>query len=624
MTLEEILAQLEQLDSITDTDALEALEQSIVALYQELRGQDDLSDDDLSALEELAQARRSVQTRLATIAQEAADRDANLADLDAEMLGDDGDGEGDDADADGGDGDDADAGDGDEGGDGDDAGGDEPGDGDDADAGDAEGADERELVTASAVPSRATRQRLAQIGQRQPRRQREPVGLGTDIVTAAVGVPEHFSAGQRITSADDFGRAMQYQNENVGQYHGPAGTFQKYPVLTVRRDFATELTIRDRHSPEQVGQIHDLAIARHLAAIDQQVASMGTDVVLAAGGPCVAAEPDYRVDFVGGNTRPFSTAFPTVRYPRGRVSFYPPLCFDGADADSTYAEIGRAITQAQDTAGYDASPTPPETTPKGCVRIDCPETTGCGLEILIKCLTIGNWVDRTFPEYVRAWQQLIDVYYARAYEQRHIAQVVAGSTILTDTGNVFGAALSLSSAILRVIEHNNGARRAPNRTWRLIIPQWGIALLKIDLMRYLNATSNGLAGLNITDAQVVSLLRSLGVNVSTYIDESGPTTQGDDQLLALLTTGAIPELPESMRAFLFPEGQWIRGTGGELTTGVIRDTALIQVNDFQTFFEEWTAMCQRGCTGDSYIIDAALCPSGVAGGTVVLDCFGES
>ena len=631
MTLEEILAQLEQIESL-DTASLEELEAAIVALYQEVRGADDLSEEDVAALEELATARRAVQAQIAANAAGDAEQAERLANLDAEMLGEgeEGDGDGDDA------GDDADAGDAGEGGsgddagdggDGDDAGGDDAGDGDDDGDEDDDATDrERELVTAGGTPTlnRAARRRLESMQRRQPRAQREPATFGQDVVVAAAGVP-NIRAGARIQNAEQFGAALAAQHEAIGPFQGrPGEPFQKFPVLTVRRDFAADLTIRERDSAERVNEVMDLAVQRHLAAIDQQVATMGDDVVLAAGGPCVAAEPDYRVDFVGSDTRPFSTAFPTVRYPRGRVSFYPPLCFDGSDADTTYAQIGRSITAAEDLAGYTADGAGATVAFKGCVRINCPDPVPCGLDILIKCITIGNWVDRTFPEYVRAWQQLIDVYYARAYEQKHIAQVVAGSTIVTDSGSPFGAALSFTSAILRVIAHTNSARREPNRMWRLQIPSWAIALLKIDLMRYLNATSNGLAGLNVTDAQVIALLRNVGVNVSTYVDESGPTTQSDAQLLAALSTGAVPDLPTSVRAFLYPEGQWVRGTGGELSTGVIRDSSLVQANDFQTFVEEWTSMCQRGCAGDSFVLDAALCPNGVSGGTVVMDCFSES
>lgn len=624
MTLEEILAQLEQLATITDTAELDTLEAAIVELYQELRSQDDLSEEDVSALRELAEARTAVQDRIAAIATQAAELDTELADLDAVMSDTgDGEGEGDDgAESGEGEGDEAD---GDEG---------EPGDGEADEAGEGdegegdgeaetEGAGERELVTASIGQS--TRRRLQQVQGRQPRRQREPATLGSDVVTASVGVPGHFAEGARITTAEQFGRAMAARHEAVGTFSGgPGDPFQKFPVLTVRREFESDLVIGQRFNAEQVTEVMDRAVDRHIERVNRQVAAMGDDVVLAAGGPCVDAEPDYRVEFVGSDTRPFSQAYPTVRYPRGRVQYYPPLCFDGADADTTFAEIGRAITQAQDEGGYSDPAVPPGTTPKGCVRIDCPDSVGCGLEILIKCMTIGNWVDRTFPEYVRAWQQLIDVYYARAYEQRHIAQVVAGSEVVTDAGSPFGASLSLSAAVLTIIAHNNSARRTPNRAWRLILPSWAITLLKIDLMRYLNATANGLSGLNVSDAQVVTMLRNLGVNVSTYIDEAGPTTQGDDQLLSLITSGAVPALPLSVRAILHPEGQWVRGTGGELSTGIIRDSALIQSNDFQTFFEEWTSMCQRGCAGDSYVLDAAVCPSGVAGGTVVMDCFDES
>lgn len=628
MTLEEILAALDNVESMSTAD-LEALRDSIVAVYNEVRESgDDLSPEDLAALEELAAGKTKVQAQIDANAEADAAAAARLAELDAEMNGDDGDGDGDDADgadADAADGADAGDGSGDDGdggdGDGTDAAGDD--DGEDGDDADNASADERELVTASGLRgNRQQRNRLEAMRRNGRRQDRQaPATIGNDVVLAAAGVPG-FVAGSRITTAEQFGQALANMNEAIGPFQGQEGDpFQKFPVLTVKRDFAADLTVTQRMGPDAVGEVWDRAVSRHLASIDEQVARMGDDVVLAAGGPCVAAEPDYSVEFIGGNTRPFSTAFPTAKYSRGRVQYYPPLCFDGSDAGTTYAQIGRKITQAQDEAGYGSGEG--LTTPKGCVRIDCPDFETCGLDILIECMTIGNWVDRTFPEYVRAWQQMIDVYYARKYEQNHIAQVVSGSTLLTDgSTSPFGAVLSFTSTILRVIAHTDAARRAVNRQWRLVLPSWAIILFKIDLMRYLNATATGLAGLNVTDAQVISLLRNLGVNVSTYIDEAGPTTQGDAQLLAMLDSGPVPELPGSIRAFLFPEGQWIRGTGGEFSTGPIRDSGLIQANDFQTFFEEWTAMCQRGCVGDSFVIDAELCPSGVAGGTVVLDCFG--
>src|SRR5690606_38615924 len=100
-----------------------------------------------------------------------------------------------------------------------------------------------------------------------------------------------------------------------------------------------EFTIRERMNADQVTEVMDRAVAAHIARIDSRVRSMGDDVVLAAGGPCVDPDVDFSVDFIGTTGRPFSSAFAPVRMPRGRQSFYPPLCFDGSEANTTFAEI---------------------------------------------------------------------------------------------------------------------------------------------------------------------------------------------------------------------------------------------------------------------------------------------
>lgn len=612
MTLEEIIAQLEQIESLSRDD-LVTLRDAIVELYDEVRA-GDLTDEDLAALEELNAARETVVTRIASVDAESSQREDRLAELDAAMHAEDDEPVDENGDGDPGDGDEAPDGDAEE----------TPDDGDEPAADDGDAADDtaetddRELVLASTGLSRNARRRLGQVARHQPSSARGRVApLGADVVLAAPDVPG-FTPGARVTTSEEFGRAFDERRRAVSSFRANTGSgMLKYPVLQVRREFAADVIIPERHTAEQADEVMRRAVDRHLAAIDSNVAAMRPDdrVVLAAGGPCAPADVDYNVEFIGSNARPFTAAFPTARYPRGRVTFFPPFCFD--DAFDPGDELGRIITQAQDEAGYGTGGG--LTAPKGCVRIDCPTEETCALDIVIQCTTIGNWVDRAFPEYVRAWRQGVDVVYARRYEEKHMAEVVAGSTVLTGADPTFDGLLDFTGQVLAVVAYTNSCRRLPaNQQWHLSIPTWAVTLFKIGVMRYLNLVSNGVQALGVSDAQIIGLLRGMGVNLSTYLDESGPTTQGDDQLLACLTAGAIPTLPTSLRAFLYPEGAWVRGDGGTLDIGVIRDSSLVAANDFQTFSEEWTKMCFRGC--DSFVLDVPVCPSGLTAGTVVADC----
>ena len=294
------------------------------------------------------------------------------------------------------------------------------------------------------------------------------------------------------------------------------------------------------------------------------------------------------------------------------------LTFAGPNND-----IGRQITMAQDTAGYvSGGGTTPD---KACVRIDCPEDVTCELEIILKCLTIGNWVDRAFPEYVRAWRQSIDVAYAQAFEETHMAQVVSGSVILTAAAADFGAMRDSLRRIATMVAHIRNARRlGSTETFRVIVPEWFIGVLRLDLaMSFAGADAgSGYANFTVSDAEVLAWFRQYGINLSTYMDEAGPTTNGTpaNTVLSLPTVGAMPVFPGSTRIFLFREGAWVRGTGGTLDLGVVRDSGLNSVNDFQVFMEEWSKMCYRGCAGESYVIDAVFCYNGTSGGAITETC----
>lgn len=631
MTIEEILAALDNLDTLSITE-LDELIEAIATTYAEIRGDgSDVDDATLQTLQELRDAKATVVAAKDTKVQAAAEAAERLAALDAEMNGDEEGDESAEGDADGGEGDgDADA-----------PAEVTPAEGDEDADGDAEedpvvGGDEDEdapateegkvLVTASAPPAAPKHPRLRQLrGQQAPAR-RTPAptsSFGTDVVTASADSSLGTLAGKRITTGEAFVQALQARAESV-QSLDPRDGFERFKAIKVRQAFDADCIVTEtmaRQDPEGVSNVMETATRKFLSKIGTQVAQMGDDVVLAAGGPCIPAEPDFDVEFIGDGGRPFSMAFPTVQYPRSRVSFYAPIPFSRAGCDPL---IGRIITIAGDTAGYDPSPTPPEVLPKSCVRIECPDgPLTCALDIMLKCVTIGNWVDRSWPQWVRVFRENVDTCYDVAYEQKHMAQVVSGSTLITAGPATFGATVDFLGQILTLqARAQNGRRLSSARQWRLIVPEWFVTQLRIDVMRYMGLGENGFAALSITDAQVVGWLRQNNINVSVYKDEAGPTAQGDEQVLALPTTGALVDLPGTVRTFFFPEGTWVRGTGGELDLGVVRDSALNSVNDFQTFFEEWTTMCKRGL--DSYVVDHVLCPSGLIGGTVVLECEGAS
>lgn len=670
LSAEEIEARLARISELTQEE-LDELSEAVAASYAELR-EGDVDDAVLDALRGLRDARAAIDAEQSARETAAAERDAELARLDADMgLGGN---EEEDEEGAGGEG--------------------EPGASADAsgtaDAGAAESQPEgeRQPVAASGASGNRGLRNLDALRRSQPRssaptppsEDRGPFGAA--VITASADVPN--MAGQRIRTADDFGRAFHVRMRQAQQ--AKPGS-HPLPVMSIQPTIADDLVIPHVHNHTLVEDVLERAANRFAARVADQVrtaltASGAPDVVLAAGGPCVVRDRSFDVPFVADDSTPFTDSFPTVGYPRGGVEFYPPLCFDraptrvltvsftdtdatvtvtaggtvsqadvgkrlsgpaalpagvvtiteinsptsfemSAAADATAAgqaltltgrsgNIGRVITAGEDAAGYTSTG---GTTPdKACDRIDCPDTVTCDLAQFVYCLTIGNWVDRTFPEWVRAWRQSVAVGYAATWEEWHIGQYIAGSTVIPSGAAVFGATRDVLGRTVRMVEHITSARRLPRTAmWRLRVPDWFIPYLKQEVAY---GRSDDGRPVRMSDAELVQEFQDRRVNLSTFRDESGTTAAGDRSVLAMPTAAGIPAFPGSVRTFLSREGSWVRGQGGTLDLSVVRDSVTNRSNDYQVFNETESSLCYRGCAGESYVVDHTVEFSGVAAGLI--------
>lgn len=669
---QEIEDRIARLPELTDAELAE-LEEAVAAAYAELR-EGEPTDETLAALEALADARDAIAGENETREQAAAERQARLEALDQRMAGDQGDGDqGGDPDAEG-----ADAG----------ATADASGT-DDAGQADADApAGEREPVAASG--RRGGLRNLDALRRAQPRRSApEPRSDGPfagAVITASGDV--RGMGGQRIRTADDFGRAFE---SRLADAMRAKPTEVPLPVMSVQARVPDGLRIdRDRaHDPLYVESILDEAVRRFSATLNDQTraaltASGREEVRLAAGGPCVVRDRSFDVPFLADDSTPFTDSFATAGYPRGGVEFYPPLVFDraptrvltvsftdtdetvtitaggtvtqadvgkrlsgpaalpagtvtivsvaadglsfemSAAADATAAgqeltltglsgNIARVITAAEDAAGY--ASTGGTTPDKACDRITCPTTVTCDLDQIVLCITIGNWIDRTFPEWVRAWRQYVAVAYATRWEEHHINQYLShdSTDVITGGPAVFGATRDVLGRSVRLVEHITSARRLPRSAmWHLRVPDWFVPYLKQEIAY--GADQDGRPA-RMTDAELVQEFNDRRMRVSVFRDEAGATAAGDRSVLPM-PTATVPAYPGTVRTMLAREGAWVRGQGGTLDLSLVRDSTLNRTNDFQVFNETESGLCYRGGPGESLVVDHTVEFSGVAAGFI--------
>jgi hypothetical protein len=177
---------------------------------------------------------------------------------------------------------------------------------------------------------------------------------------------------------------------------------------------------------------------------------------------------------------------------------------------------------------------------------------------------------------------------------------------MTDTPAHFGAWRELKRCILGLTEEFEDRLRDPDLPIRILLPEYVPAMCAADL----TAQAPGDGTWDVTEDMVRARLNALDPNVNvSFVCDGNQTGQ------RLLTTpsGQSPRTPgfdADVDFLAFPEGTWLYMDGGSLGLGIVRDSALNQLNKFQTFFEQWEAVAQLAPF--SYRVTISLCADGAS------------
>jgi len=340
----------------------------------------------------------------------------------------------------------------------------------------------------------------------------------------------------------------------------------------------------------------------------RKIESITSDTAItASGGLCAPLTPWYNLQTYGDVCRPIRDSLPSFKADRGGIRYVTPPRL------SDLAGSSRVTTAAQDALGYTTQTPAGPTPPKPCLHVVCGAENTCVIQAVSSCLTFGNFGSRTYPEQVEAWLKLGRVEFARYQEQELLRAINAGSTQIT-AAQVYGATFSILEQIgFTVASFRDRFRICNSVNLRLIAPFWLANVLKDDLAA--QAPGDGLGRYNVSDAMLNDWLRQRGVTVTWAQD----TLASDPQLPAPVA-GPIGSYPNSVRWFIFPEGEWLFLDNGVLDLGLVRDSQLNSVNDYQVWFEEFSGICQVGRV-ESLAIVSDLCANGTyANGSAVRVC----
>jgi hypothetical protein len=410
---------------------------------------------------------------------------------------------------------------------------------------------------------------LASAAQKPPAKKAQPSTAVAEAtkppftIVAAADVPG-FGVGANMPDLDTLAEALHKKARTLADSHGNQTS---YPVATIEKTF---------------GKGYDLSILNEEDSWNALAAGTKPEVLVASGGWCAPSQILYDLlDLECVRDQLFT--LPTFRVTRGGIRFPTYDTFDPA-FDPSFV-----WTEADDIAVSGTKP---------CITLDCPVFEECRLDAHGLCITVGNLMDRAYPENVRFQIRRAIRAYERAVALRILTAVIAGSTAVTvDASFGTGSAL-ISSLLLQAVDYRQENGLCCGETLDVVFPCWVADTVRADVARQEGTLSIGSLPSN---ADVTSWFASVGLNVR-YINN-----------WQTFATHPATTWPDTVDYLLLAPGSWVRFDGGRLDLGVIRDSTLNATNDFTAvWFEEFYCIGNRGPA--SRIVTNTICQLGEVGG----------
>jgi hypothetical protein len=344
------------------------------------------------------------------------------------------------------------------------------------------------------------------------------------------------------------------------------------------------------------------------------------EALVASGGFCAPAMPDYGVPQISGMQRPVKDGLGGVGMDRGQVTIVqPPRLVDVAtSATQTAGSAVSVWTNAIDTT--------PGGTTKPFQTMACPNPVTVALQAIVEQIKIGNFNARAFPEQVAAVMANTASAWARRAESQLLAQIDTNSTAVTvpqvlgGTADYFAALSRLASAV------RNRNRMDPNAKLRCLVPRWFVDFVAADIAK--THAGDGLERFTVGEADVRAMFASRNVNVTFYEDQSDRGA-AVAQIFGAQGATALRHWPPGGGVataqvvwFLFPEGTHTVGDGGTLELGIVRDSTLNLTNDYAFFTESFEAIIPKVI--ESWKVTSNLCDTGAGAIDITDACAGTS
>lgn len=416
---------------------------------------------------------------------------------------------------------------------------------------------EEEPVTAGAARTKP-RPSLAQVQANAP----VIPSAGEDLVITAAAPTSNVQIGSRFETMDDLVAAVTTHARSLVITEGRPG-FQT--VASIRNNF-DEVIDGDRTS-----------LSEFEAMVNRLRSPEKIDDLVAAGGWCAPSE--IRYDFFNIACQDGAIDLPTFGVQRGGIQFpvSPSLSdvWTGAFTNATNPWLWQEIDDIAAATGTGGNPSKP------CVRVMCPTFDERRLECYGICLTAGNLTESAYPEAVRNHLSLLMSAHYHAMNKRFIdTMVLLSSAPVTGVPGSAGTGIladAPAAVALAAQDYRTKYGMCDDDVLEVVFPRWVKDAMRIDHLRRTGFWENVL-----TDSEIQQLFTRFRVRVQWV---------GDWQVRSAGfpgNTAPITDWPANATFMIYAAGTFVRGNGLTLDLGVVRDSVLNATNDHTA---AWTEEC---------------------------------
>ena len=417
-------------------------------------------------------------------------------------------------------------------------------------------------------------------------------------ITAGADIPG-YTAGSNITDMNEVASAMEKRLHSLRRVNGGDG--EQHIVASFSTSYPEERTLSTDAESNR-------------AKID---AVVGQQALTASGGHAAPFEVKYDIFGLGSTTdRPVRDLLPKFQADRGGVRFVTPptiisLTNANANAASVYdyanaVGLWNETTATPSVASFTNDIGDSTTTVKGSLTVAAAAENTAQTDAVTLQLQFGNLMTRAYPELISRHNELALVQHAREAELNLINKIGTASKAVnahvatTEAASLIGVARDFLIQVRKAaVAMRSRHRMSPQTRLKAIIPAWIYDAMASDLA--LNMPGDG--NLGVGENEIKGYLAGSNVDLVASLDLNSFGAQPG-------ASAKLLEFPDSFAWYLFAEGTFLFLDGGTLDLGIIRDSSLVNTNDYKMFIETFEGIAFVGV--ESLKITTNISINGVA------------